>query len=144
MDLEQGQVSELANFMGHLESIHRHHYRISLPTQQIARAPKVWEAAIGNMDSSSSVAMPTCSNEHLFNLSSEHNTSASDTQDDPDYNISDDSDCPTIVQRIPSGNYDYISSVFSIVIYCFSLNYILFCEITYFITLAFCVEGPQL
>lgn len=90
MDLEQRQVSELANFMGHSESIHKLHYRISLPTQQIAKTSKVLEAAIGNSERNGS----------SIDLDESQLSSTSD-KDDPDYNVSDDSDCPSIVH---SGN----------------------------------------
>lgn len=100
MDLEEGQISELANFMGHSESIHRQHYRISLPTQQIAKTSKVLEAALGNSNGKRSSSEL---NENEFDLSSE--------KDDPDYNVSDDSDSPSIVQRIHSGNCFSISSI---------------------------------
>lgn len=100
MDLEESQVSELANFMGHSESIHRLHYRISLPTQQIAKTSKVLEAAIGNSNNNSSSL-----NESQFDVSSESIMSVSNDRDDPDYNISDDSDCPSVLQRMHSGNY---------------------------------------
>lgn len=104
MELDQAQVSELANFMGHSESIHRQHYRISLPTRQIAKTSQVLEAGIGNDDNSLSSPEPSSSNKNVFDLSSESTSPNLTNIDDPDYNISDDSDCPTIIQKISSSN----------------------------------------
>lgn len=48
MDYDDTEVSELANFMGHADSIQRTHYRLSPPTGQILKTSKILEDALGD------------------------------------------------------------------------------------------------
>lgn len=53
LNLEDEQVKDLANFMGHHESIHKNIYRQSIPAQDILRVSKYLELAQGQDDVSS-------------------------------------------------------------------------------------------
>ncbi|XP_074036111.1 uncharacterized protein isoform X2 [Leptinotarsa decemlineata] len=47
LDLDDTEVSDLANFMGHADKIHREHYRIPIATREISRMSRLLEMAQG-------------------------------------------------------------------------------------------------
>lgn len=53
LNFKDQEVSELANYLGHADKIHRDHYRIPLPTRDITRMSKVLEQACGDSSISS-------------------------------------------------------------------------------------------
>lgn len=55
-DLDDNTVSEVADFMGHEEKIHRLHYRRNPKVRRIVKMSKLLEAAQGNSEESSTIA----------------------------------------------------------------------------------------
>ena len=47
LNLSENEVDDLANFTGHHEKIHKHHYRQSIPAVEIIRMTKFLQAALG-------------------------------------------------------------------------------------------------
>ena len=50
MNLQDCQVDQLANFMGHSRDFHKNIYRIPVPVTEITEVSKLLQAAIGNKD----------------------------------------------------------------------------------------------
>nr|CAI5837651.1 unnamed protein product [Callosobruchus analis] len=50
MDLREEEVSDLANFMGHADKIHKDHYRIPVVSREIGRISGLLEIGLGNKD----------------------------------------------------------------------------------------------
>lgn len=48
LDLDDTEVGDLANFMGHAEKIHRDHYSIPITSREVQRVSGVLEFGIGN------------------------------------------------------------------------------------------------
>ncbi|KAJ8944572.1 hypothetical protein NQ314_009443 [Rhamnusium bicolor] len=64
LDLNEGEVNDLANFLGHAEKIHREHYKIPVVSREIGRISRLLEMGIGknvtnekNMSTGSSLGM---------------------------------------------------------------------------------------
>lgn len=51
-NLSENEVSDLANFLGHADRIHREHYRQPIITREILQMSKLLEAVQGNQDDS--------------------------------------------------------------------------------------------
>ncbi|XP_074031547.1 uncharacterized protein [Leptinotarsa decemlineata] len=51
LDLNENEVNDLANFMGHADKIHREHYRIPVVTREIGRVSKLLEIGVGQRTS---------------------------------------------------------------------------------------------
>lgn len=47
LDLQESEVSDLANFMGHADKIHREHYRIPIVAREIRRVSQLLEIGVG-------------------------------------------------------------------------------------------------
>lgn len=47
LDLDDTEVSDLVNFMGHADKIHREHYRIPVASREVNRVSRVLEIGIG-------------------------------------------------------------------------------------------------
>lgn len=65
MELGDNEVSELSDFMGHAEKVHRQHYRINPIERQVVKMSQLLEAATGDYDVDegiSSSSMKTDSN----------------------------------------------------------------------------------
>lgn len=54
MDLKETEISELANFMGHTDKIHKAHYRLPIKAREIINISKLLEIAQGGDDSDNS------------------------------------------------------------------------------------------
>ncbi|XP_074035965.1 uncharacterized protein isoform X2 [Leptinotarsa decemlineata] len=60
LDLNENEVNDLANFMGHADKIHREHYRIPVVTREIGRVSKLLEIGVGQRTNKSEEHV-TCS-----------------------------------------------------------------------------------
>lgn len=117
LDYDDTQVSELANFMGHAEAIHRTHYRLSLPTRQIVKTSKILEGALDGsgrssgrestdisveLDDSISQKSETCrdSSRKIDDTLLHDSQTASDEDAEFEENFSDNSESPSIVHRL--------------------------------------------
>lgn len=47
LNLEEGEIADLANFMGHAEKIHRDHYRVPIVAREIGRISQLLEIGVG-------------------------------------------------------------------------------------------------
>lgn len=59
LDLSENEVSDLANFMGHADKIHREHYRIPVVTREIGRVSQLLEIGIGQRTSKTCIKKNT-------------------------------------------------------------------------------------
>lgn len=47
LDLNDNEVGDLANFMGHAEKVHRDHYRLPIAAREIGRVSHLLEMGVG-------------------------------------------------------------------------------------------------
>lgn len=80
LKLTEQEVSELANFMGHKENIHKQYYRLPQKEADILNISKYLEAALGTNNSNSDID----DNDTDINDSINYNISLSDTNTNDD------------------------------------------------------------